>query len=139
MIWGLVGLFFSALLAATILPLSSEAVLAGLFLAGDIDPLLLWGVATAGNVGGSLVNWYLGRMALRYSDRSWFPLKADQLEKSKQNYLRWGRWSLLLAWVPVIGDPLTLVAGLFRTPLPFFTLLVLVGKGGRYALLLWLL
>ncbi|MBF0448604.1 MAG: DedA family protein [Magnetococcales bacterium] len=137
--WGLGGLFVSALLAATILPLSSEAVLAGLYYSADHDPRWLWLVATAGNVGGSMVNWYLGRETLRWQHEKWFPLQAEQLHAAQSRYLKWGRWSLLLAWVPVIGDPLTYVAGLFRTPLLFFTVLVFMGKGGRYLLLLWVL
>ena len=111
----------------------------GLFYAGGYDPILLWSAATAGNVGGSLVNWYMGRYSLRYIDRKWFPVSADRLQSAEKSYLKWGRWSLLFAWVPVIGDPLTLVAGLFRTPIFFFTLLVFLGKGGRYLILLWLL
>ena len=137
--WGLSGLFASAFLAATVLPLSSEAVLLGLVYSGDYDLLLLWGVATVGNVAGSMVNWYLGRYLLRYKDHKWFPVKEEQLQSAQKSYLKWGIFSLLLAWVPVIGDPLTLVAGLFRTPLLFFTLLVFLGKGGRYLVLLWLL
>jgi membrane protein YqaA with SNARE-associated domain len=137
--WGLIGLFSSAFLAATVLPLSSEAVLIGLFYAGDYDPVTLWATATAGNVGGSLINWYLGRYMLSYADRSWFPVSQERLQSAQKSYLEWGRWSLLLAWLPIIGDPLTLVAGLFRTPLFFFTLLVFLGKGGRYLALLWLI
>jgi membrane protein YqaA with SNARE-associated domain len=136
---GLTTLFASAFLAATILPLSSEAVLLGLFYSGDYDLLLLWGVATAGNVAGSMVNWYLGRFCLCFQDHKWFPVKEGQLQSAQNSYLKWGRYSLLLAWVPVIGDPLTFVAGLFRTPFFIFTLLVFLGKGGRYLVLLWLL
>ncbi len=137
--WGLTGLFASAFLAATVLPLSSEAVLVGLYYSGGHDPLLLWSAATAGNVGGSIVNWYLGRYSLRFANRSWFPVKPAQLQKAEMQYRRWGRWSLLFAWIPVIGDPLTLVAGVFRTPLLFFTILVCIGKGGRYLVLHWVL
>ncbi len=137
--YGITGLFLSAFLAATILPLSSEAVLLGLVAAGGYDPVLLWCAATAGNVGGSLCNWYLGRYCGAFTDHKWFPLKPDQLKPAKENYHKWGQFSLLLAWVPIIGDPLTMVAGLFRTPLAIFTILVFIGKGGRYFVLLWLL
>ncbi|MBF0381417.1 MAG: DedA family protein [Magnetococcales bacterium] len=137
--WGLSGLFGSAFLAATVLPLSSEAVMLALFYSGGYDLWQLWGVATAGNVAGSMVNWYLGGYCLRYRDHKWFPVTNEQLQTAQNSYLKWGRFSLLLAWVPVIGDPLTFVAGLFRTPLLVFTLLVFIGKGGRYFVLLWLM
>lgn len=137
--WGLLGLFTSALLAATVLPLSSEAVLAGLFYTGEYAPFVLWATATAGNVGGAIINWFLGRYSLRYAEHRWFPLKGKSLAAAQDSYRRWGRWSLLFAWVPVVGDPLTLVAGILRTPLLFFVLLVFIGKGGRYFVLLWLL
>ncbi len=133
---GYAGLMVSAFLAATILPFSSEALLAGLFLSGGYGWLPLWFFATVGNVAGSLVNWLLGRFFLRFRDRSWFPLKGAEMEKTERHYRRFGQWSLLLAWVPIVGDPLTVMAGVFRTPLPRFILLVTLGKGGRYLLLL---
>ncbi|MBF0193025.1 MAG: DedA family protein [Magnetococcales bacterium] len=137
--WGLSTLFTSAFLAATILPLSSEAVMLGLFYSYEYNLALLWGVATVGNVAGSMVNWYLGRYCLRYKGHKWFPVTDEQLQKAQNSYLKWGQYTLLLAWVPVIGDPLTFVAGLFRTPFYLFTFLVFVGKGGRYLVFLWLL
>ena len=72
-------------------------------------------MATAGNVLGSVINWVLGRYLIHFQDRRWFPIKGHALEKATRAYQRWGVWTLLLAWVPLIGDPLTLVAGIFRT------------------------
>ncbi|HIU17802.1 MAG TPA: DedA family protein [Candidatus Avidesulfovibrio excrementigallinarum] len=126
------GMFLSAFIAATLFPAQSELVLAGLLAAGDVPPVWLIGVATCGNVLGSVVNWGLGRACHRFSGRRWFPVRPDALERASNWYRRYGRWSLLLSWAPVIGDPLTLAAGLLKEPLTSFLLLVTVAKLGRY-------
>ena len=133
---GYLGLFLSAFLAATILPFSSEAVLAGLSAAGGFDAALLWAVATAGNVLGAMVNWVLGRWCLHWQDRQWFPFKSDDLEKADTWFAKWGVWSLLLSWVPIIGDPITFAAGFLRVHIVPFTILVVIAKGGRYLIVL---
>lgn len=127
------GLFLSAFLAATILPAQSEAVLVGLLLAG-YTPWTLLLVATVGNVLGAVVNWLLGRGLAGASSR-WAPRQGPMLERAQRWYHRYGRWSLLLSWVPIIGDPLTVVAGMLREPLLVFLLLVTVAKLGRYLVL----
>lgn len=128
------GLFLTAFLAATVLPAQSEALLVALLLA-DHPPWLLVAVATAGNVLGSVVNWWLGRGIERFRNRRWFPVGPAALARAQRWYARVGKWSLLLSWVPVIGDPLTLVAGVMREPLPVFVLLVTLAKLGRYVVL----
>ena len=130
-----IGLFFSALVAATILPMQSEAVLVGLLATTTYQASTLIIVATIGNVLGSVINWYLGRYLLRYKRRRWFPSSNHQLERAQNWYKRYGRWSLLGSWLPVIGDPLTVVAGIMREPLIPFLLLVTIAKGTRYLLL----
>jgi membrane protein YqaA with SNARE-associated domain len=130
------GLFLAAFLAATLLPMQSEAALVALLLA-DYPPWLLVAVASAGNVLGSTVNWWLGRGLLRFQGRRWFPVPPAALERAQGHYRRYGRWSLLLSWVPVIGDPLTLVAGVMREPLRVFLPLVALAKTGRYLVLAW--
>ena len=129
------GLFFAAFAAATILPMQSEAVLAGLLLTGAYPVWALIGVASLGNVLGSVVNWMLGRGIERYRDRSWFPADAAALQRAQRWYSRYGRWSLLLSWVPFIGDPITVVAGVLREPFLTFLVLVAVAKVGRYLVL----
>ena len=116
------------------MPAQSEAVLAGLLLAGH-RPWLLIAVASLGNVLGSVLNWWLGRGITRFQGRRWFPVSPAALERAGQHYRRYGHWSLLLSWVPVIGDPLTLVAGVMREPLWRFLLLVTLAKTGRYLVL----
>lgn len=128
------GLFLAALIAATLLPAQSEAVLVTLLLEGG-DPVLLVAVATAGNVLGSLVNWWLGLQVQRFQGRRWFPVSPARLERAQAWYRRYGRWSLLLSWAPVIGDPITLAAGVMREPLRVFLPLVFIAKGMRYIVL----
>ena len=130
---GYLGLFASAFLAATLLPMSSEAVLAALTAASGHEALLLWLVATAGNTLGALVNWVLGRFCLHWRDRRWFPVKAGELERAGAWFRRYGAWALLFAWLPVVGDPLTFVGGIFRVNVWAFLLLVGAGKAARYA------
>ncbi|TDF86390.1 YqaA family protein [Pseudomonas sp. H9] len=129
------ALFFSAFGAATLLPLQSEAVLVGLLLRDPQAVFTLVLIATLGNVLGSIVNWLLGRGIEHLRDRRWFPFSAAQLDKAQQRYQRYGQWSLLLSWMPVIGDPLTLIAGIMREPFWRFVLLVTLAKAGRYAVL----
>ncbi|RUY21177.1 DedA family protein [Mesorhizobium sp. M7A.F.Ca.US.001.04.2.1] len=129
------GLFLTAFAAATVLPLQSEAVLAGLLLVGTHSPAALVLVATLGNVLGSVVNWFLGRGIDRFRDRKWFPVKPQAFDRAAARYRRYGRWSLLLSWVPIIGDPLTVVAGVLREPLWSFVAIVTIAKAGRYLVL----
>lgn len=129
------GLFLAAFLAATLIPAQSEAVLVGLILAGGHPVWLLLAVATVGNVLGSVVNWALGRFLSHKAGARWFPLSQAQMGRAAAWYRRWGFWSLLAAWVPVIGDPLTLAAGVMREPIWRFTLIVTLAKGGRYLVL----
>jgi membrane protein YqaA with SNARE-associated domain len=131
----LTGLFLTALIAATVFPMQSEAVLVGLLLAETHPVWLLVLVASVGNVLGSAVNWLLGRGIERFRDRRWFPAKGETLERAQAWYRRYGKWSLLLSWAPIIGDPLTVVAGILREPLPVFLLLVTIAKVGRYVVL----
>ncbi len=135
MLTAYLSLFTIAFLAATLLPLQSEAVLVGLLLAGDYSTVGLLVAAIAGNVLGSWVNWGLGRAIERFRERRWFPVSPKQMARAQQWYQRFGSWTLLLSWLPVVGDPLTLVAGVMREPLWRFLLLVTVAKAGRYLVL----
>ena len=127
-----VGLFLAAFGAATLLPMQSEAVLVGMLLSDRYVVSTLLAVATVGNVLGSALNWLLGRSVERFRHKRWFPVSESKLEKAQHSYLRYGRWSLLLSWVPIIGDPLTVVAGVMREPLWSFLLIVTLAKGVRY-------
>lgn len=132
-LYAYLGLFTAAFGAATLLPLQSEALLVALLLGGAQPVWALLLVASAGNVLGSLVNWWLGRYLQRFRGRRWFPVSDKRLLQAQAWYSRYGRWSLLFSWLPVIGDPLTLVAGIMREPLWRFVLIVSLAKTARYA------
>ncbi|PTW51535.1 YqaA family protein [Rhodovulum kholense] len=132
----LVTLFAAAFGAATILPFQSEVVFVGLQLAGQIGIGWLILVASIGNVLGAVVNYVLGRGIERFRHRRWFPASEAQLDRAQRWYGRWGVWTLLLSWAP-FGDAFTVVAGMMRTPVWLFVLLVTLAKTGRYAALAW--
>ena len=129
------GLFLAAFGAATLLPMQSEAVLVGMLLSDRYVISTLLAVAIVGNVLGSVLNWVLGRCVERFRHKRWFPVSEAKLTKAQQSYLRYGHWSLLLSWVPIIGDPLTVVAGIMREPFWRFLLIVTLAKGMRYLVL----
>lgn len=129
------GLSLSAFLAATLLPASSEAVLAGLVSTGAGDPVALLAVATAANTGGSTVNWLLGRLVSRWRHLRWFPIAPERYERAQRWFERFGEWSLLFAWLPFVGDPLTVAAGTLRIKFARFLVLVALGKAARYAVI----
>lgn len=130
------GLFFSALLAATLVPFSSEVLLGGMAAAAEFSTWGLLIAASAGNVLGAVVNWGLGRYCLHWRDRRWFPVSKPQLDRAGGWFGRYGVWSLLLAWVPIIGDPLTFAAGVLRVRFGLFLILVTISKTGRYLVVL---
>ncbi|EAU41796.1 hypothetical protein FP2506_15224 [Fulvimarina pelagi HTCC2506] len=129
----LAGLFWSAFLAATILPGASEVVLVATLTETVVDPVTAVLVASTGNTLGSVVNWAMGRYLARYADRRWFPLPKPALLKAQTVFRRYGVWMLLFAWWPFGGDALTLAAGFLRVHLATFTILVAAGKTARYA------
>ena len=125
-------LFLSAFGAATLLPLQSEAVLLGLLVQNKQHAVLLIAVASLGNILGSCVNCYLGLKIEHYKNKKWVPVSADKMLKAQKTYQKYGYWSLLLSWVPIIGDPITLIAGLLKENLVRFLLMVSIAKIGRY-------
>jgi len=129
--WGLPGLFLSAFLAATVLPLSSELVL-GLLLSNGCDPAACLLIATLGNVLGSVVNYMMGFWGSRFLVKKILPIKKEDFARARDRLKRYGTLSLLFAWVPVIGDPLTLAAGVLKTNFILFLILVTTGKAVRY-------
>jgi len=130
-------LFGAAFLAATILPFYSEVVLFALLREGG-EPVTLVGVATLGNTLGAAVNWLLGRYLLHFRDRRWFYFSGAQIDRAQRWFQRYGFWSLLLAWMPVGGDALTLIAGIMKVRLGLFLLLVGTGKALRYVSVVFL-
>ena len=133
------SLFSFSFLAATVLPFSSELTLAGLISTSNYHNLLLLVVASFGNVLGSVFNWSLGFYSRNLSIKKWFPFKKTQIERSSKWFSKFGKWSLLFAWVPIVGDPLTFVAGLLRVRFLDFIILVAIGKVSRYLIVFYLI
>ncbi|MDX1795407.1 MAG: YqaA family protein [Hydrogenovibrio sp.] len=131
------SLFLLSLVSATLFPGGSEVLLATL-VQQQYNLWWLWLVASLGNTLGSVVNYGLGRYLIHFQNRRWFPFKAQQVSKSQLWFARYGKWSLLFAWLPIIGDPLTFYAGLMKTRFPIFLALVWIGKSIRYALVIGL-
>ena len=125
-------LFLSAFGATTLLPLQSEAVLLGLLINSHFSVVTLIVVASVGNILGSCVNWWLGQRIEQYKNKKWFPVSEDKIQRAQNMYQKYGFWSLLLSWVPVIGDPITLIAGLLKENFLRFLLMVSIAKIGRY-------
>ncbi len=131
----LVGLFFTSFFAATLLPGGSEVILLALVAAYPDASVLALFTATVGNTLGGLTNWWLGRYLLQYQDRRWFPVNQTGLHRVQSTFTRFGQWSLLLSWLPIIGDALCLAAGVAKLPLLNSAILILIGKAARYAVL----
>lgn len=133
---GYLALFALSFAAATLVPIGSEWLLATLLLKGG-DPVLLVATATLGNLLGALSTWLIGRYGGEFLIRRCLRIDAEAQRGAEERYARYGIWSLLFSWVPIIGDPLCLIAGLFRVRLTLFLPLVGVGKLGRYLILAW--
>ena len=125
-------LFLLSFLAATIFPLSSELTLVGLLSSGVYSSFLLISIASLGNILGSSFNWVLGYYLLKHINKKWFPFKKNTIINASKKFKKFGVWSLLFAWVPVIGDPLTLIAGILKVNFIIFLILVAAGKISRY-------
>ena len=132
MIIGYLSLFAISFLAATILPFSSELMLASMLSIENYNRTLLIAFSSLGNILGSVFNWVLGFYFIKLQNKKWFPFKEKQISKSSLWFEKYGKWSLLLAWVPIIGDPLTFVAGTMKTKILTFIILVSIGKIARY-------
>jgi len=126
------GLFASAFLAATILPAQSELGLGALLVLGEYSPFWLIFFASIGNILGAAANWVLGCKFQQLKSKKWFPVTTGQMARASRWFQRFGVWSLLLSWMPVIGDPLTLAAGLLGVRFWRFLMLVTLAKTGRY-------
>jgi membrane protein YqaA with SNARE-associated domain len=135
---GYVSLFVTAFAAATILPLSSEAVLSALVVSEGFHLWLLIATAGIGNTLGACVNWGLGRYCVRWRDNRWFPISSATLERHACWFHRYGVYTLLFSWVPIIGDPLTAIAGILKVRFVWFLPLVATGKTARYIVVVFM-
>ena len=109
-----------------------------MYLSNSFETYLLLIFASIGNILGSIANWYLGKKITIFQNRKWFPVSPDQLDRSQKYFQKYGLWSLLLAWVPIIGDPLTLLAGVLKVRFGIFLMLVSISKISRYLFILYI-
>ena len=133
--FGLPGLFVAAFLAATILPFSSEALLAAMALGTWPGSSLLL-VASFGNTLGGLTNYGLGRWIPKEKAARWFRMDAGKADRWRAFVHRRGAWAALLCWLPFVGDPIAIALGLFRAPFVPTAVLMFVGKAARYAVII---
>jgi len=127
----LIGLFFTALVSSTILPGGSEAVLIYLGQQEVHSSLALWSIASIGNTIGGLLTWGLGWWLATKKPIQSFNLKV-RTQQSLERIRRWGSPALVFSWIPVIGDPLCLAAGLLRIGFLPALLFIVIGKSLRY-------
>ena len=129
------SLFTVCFLVATIVPFGSEMYFGTLLSLNKYNNLLLLVSASVGNVLGSVFNWVCGYYVNYFINKSWFPIKKENITKGTNIFNKYGKWSLLLSWVPFIGDPITFVAGTLRYSFIPFVIFVTIGKVGRYLLI----
>jgi membrane protein YqaA with SNARE-associated domain len=132
---GYSALFAVSFLAATLLPLGSEATVAAMG-AAAFDPTAVLFVATLGNGLGALLNYGIGRWGGRVAFRRWVASDTGSLASARRFCRKWGAPILFFAWLPVIGDPLTVAAGVLKIRIDAFLFWVVLGKGLRYFLVL---
>jgi len=135
--YGYPSLFFLSFLAATLLPLGSEWLLAAMLLQRH-DPLAVVMVATVGNYLGACTTYWIGIYGGSLAIEKILRIDTAARGRAERFFGRYGSWSLLLSWLPVVGDPLCLAGGLLRVPYVRFSVLVAIGKFARYATVAWL-
>lgn len=129
--WGYIGLFIASFLGATIIPFSSELVFSLLIIKGyDFNLSLL--VATTGNWLGGLSSYFLGRLGKWSTLEKYFRLKKEKIVKFKTNIDKWGSLLAFFCWLPIIGDPIAVGLGFFRTNYLLVALWMFIGKLIRY-------
>lgn len=130
-----ITLFVVSFASATLLPMGSEVLLLYDISLG-YSLVWIWLVATLGNTLGSVVNYILGYKGEEYLESKDY-LQKETISKYKHYFQRYGGWLILLAWMPIIGDPITFIAGVLKYRFRYFVLLVTISKGMRY--LIWIL
>lgn len=129
--WGVLGMFISAFLAATVIPFSSDVVLVALLAAGG-DSVLLVAFATLGNWLGGLSSYYLGYIGKWVWLEKYFKIKKETLERQKVKIERWGPSLAFMSWLPGIGDVFAVALGFYKVDFKKSAVYMLFGKGLRF-------
>ena len=122
-------------MVATIIPFGSEIYFITLLSLEKYNHFILFLVVSVGNVLGSLFNWICGFYINFFIKKSWFPINNKIIDRGNKLFIKYGKWSLLISWFPLIGDPITFAAGTLRYPIIPFLVLVSIGKVGRYLII----
>jgi len=122
-------------MVATIIPFGSEVYFITLLSLEKYNHFILFLVVSVGNVLGSLFNWICGFYINFFIKNSWFPINNKIIDRGNKLFIKYGKWSLLISWFPLIGDPITFAAGTLRYPIIPFLVLVSIGKVGRYLII----
>jgi membrane protein YqaA with SNARE-associated domain len=122
-------------MVATIIPFGSEVYFITLLSLEKYNHFILFLVVSVGNVLGSLFNWVCGFYINFFIKKSWFPINNKIIDRGNKLFIKYGKWSLLISWFPLIGDPITFAAGTLRYPIIPFLVLVSIGKVGRYLII----
>ena len=136
--WGLPGLFISALLAGSIVPFSSELVLVALVKLG-LPPTACILAATLGNTAGGMTCYYMGRLGKISWIEKYFKVKKEKVDKMVRFLQGKGAWMALFAFLPAIGEVISIALGFMRSNIWLTTASMFVGKLIRYILLLYVL
>ena len=129
------SLFISSFLSSTLLPGHSELTLTAFIILKEYSVIYLILFASIGNILGSILNWFIGYYLTNLKNKKWFPIKKLQLEKATSWFSNYGKYCLLFSWVPFVGDPLTVVAGILRIKFFTFIIFVSIAKIFRYVLI----
>lgn len=131
--YGLPALFVVSFLAATLIPVGSEWLLVAFIIkTGNIESAVT--VATLGNYLGACTTYFIGAWGSVFLIKKVLGMDENKLNRATHFYNRYGSWSLLFSWVPIIGDPLCLVGGVLRLNFVLFSLFVFAGKLARYSI-----
>ena len=132
---GYPGVFLVSFIASTLIPFSNEIVVAAMPALGyDIWLTAIW--ATAGGYLGSLLNYLVGKKGTDFFFARWIKIKPERWLQAERIFQRWGNWALFFVWLPIIGDPLAIIAGVFKVDWRVFSFWVVTGKFLRFIVLL---
>ena len=132
---GYPGVLLVSFIASTLIPFSNEIVVMAMPALGyETWGIVAW--ATAGGYLGSLTNYWVGIKGTDFFFARWVKIKPERWEQAEKALQRWGNWALFFVWLPVIGDPLAVVAGAFKIDWRTFSFWVILGKALRFIVLL---
>ena len=134
---GYLGLFIAGFLAATILPFSSESLLAVALLNG-LDPIICLIIITSGNWFGSITTYGIGYLGNVDWIEKYLKIRREKIQKTKSYLIKYGALLALFVWIPIIGDEFALALGYFKINFTITAIFMLIGKVFRYLVIVFL-